>query len=66
MTAIFEDQYRIRGGIVVHRSTEELTPESAVEPIIDALDTHRGVLFASSSKYPADTRHNSTSDLSRA
>lgn len=52
MVAISEEQYRTRGGIVVYRSTEELTPDGAVEPILDALDTRRGVLLASSYEYP--------------
>ena len=52
MTAMYEEQYRTQGGIVVHRCTEELIPEGAVEPIIDALDARRGALFTSSYEYP--------------
>ncbi|MGQ4808070.1 Isochorismate synthase MenF [Candidatus Entotheonellaceae bacterium PAL068K] len=52
MTAIHEESYRTQGGIEVHRSTETLQPDGAVEPIIDALDERRGVLLASSYEYP--------------
>ena len=52
MTAIHEDHYRTQGGIVVHRSTEVLRPDGAIEPIVDALDVRRGVLMASSYEYP--------------
>ncbi len=52
MTAMYEEQYRTQGGIVVHRCTEELIPEGAIEPIIDALDARRGALFTSSYEYP--------------
>lgn len=52
MPAISEEQYRTQGGIVVHRSTETVTPEGAVEPILDALDSRRGVLLTSSYEYP--------------
>ncbi|MBM4421433.1 MAG: anthranilate synthase component I [Chloroflexi bacterium] len=44
--------YTTRGGIRVERTTTVLEVESAVEPIIDWLDTHRGVLLASSYEYP--------------
>lgn len=52
MAAVSEEQYCTQGGIVVYRSAELLTPDGAVEPIIDALDTRRGVLLASSYEYP--------------
>lgn len=52
MTELYEKQYRTRGGIVVYRSAEALSLDGAVEPIINALDTHRGVLLASSYEYP--------------
>jgi anthranilate synthase len=52
VTAVREEQYRTQGGVVIHRSTELLNPEGAIEPIVDALDTHRGVLLTSSYEYP--------------
>ncbi|TAK24391.1 MAG: anthranilate synthase component I [Chloroflexota bacterium] len=47
-----DDRYTTRGGIVVHRVVEEIAPDSAIEPIIDALDSRRGALLASSYEYP--------------
>jgi len=44
--------YVTRGGIRVHRQIEPVPVEGAVEPLIDALDAHRGALFASSYEYP--------------
>src|SRR5215813_2912205 len=46
------DSYRTRGGIAVERSREELDPADAIEPIIEALDTRRGVLLASGVEQP--------------
>jgi anthranilate synthase len=46
------DQYQTRGGVLVHRLVEEIAVEDAVEPLIDALDSRRGALFASSYEYP--------------
>ena len=46
------DTYLTRGGLVVHRTVEEIPIEGAIEPIVDALDTRRGVLLASSYEYP--------------
>ena len=46
------DSYLSHGGIVVHRSVEELTIAGAIEPVVDALDSRRGVLLASSYEYP--------------
>src|SRR5262245_11545523 len=46
------DHYRTRGGITVHRTIDELPVSGAIEPVLDALDGHRGVLFASSYEYP--------------
>jgi anthranilate synthase len=48
----FADQYRTKGGILVHRLVEEIAVDGAVEPLIDALDSRRGALFASSYEYP--------------
>jgi len=46
------DSYRSRGGITVHRLVEDIPVADAIEPVIDALDCHQGVLFASSYEYP--------------
>src|SRR5213593_1230198 len=44
--------YNTAGGIRVHRTVEEIPIASAIEPVVHALDTHRGVLLASSYEYP--------------
>jgi len=49
MTAI---TYDTAGGIRVHRTVEEIAAADAIEPVVDALDSHRGVLLASSYEYP--------------
>jgi anthranilate synthase len=46
------DSYQSRGGIIVHRVVEDIPVAGAIEPVIDALDSHRGVLLASSYEYP--------------
>jgi anthranilate synthase len=46
------ETYTTRGGIVVHRTLEEIAIDGAIEPVIDQLDGHRGVLLASSYEYP--------------
>src|SRR5438067_444041 len=46
------DSYRTRGGIVVHRRVEDIPMKDAIEPLLDALDSHRGLVFASSYEYP--------------
>src|SRR5687768_11326377 len=48
----FADQYQTKGGILVHRIVEDIAVDGAVEPLIDALDSRRGALFASSYEYP--------------
>jgi anthranilate synthase len=45
-------RYITRGGITVHRTTEDIAIAGAIEPVIDALDTRRGVLLTSSYEYP--------------
>jgi anthranilate synthase len=45
-------RYRTQGGIGVHRTVEEIPVASAIEPVIRALDEHRGVLLTSSYEYP--------------
>src|SRR5215510_5965875 len=44
--------YETAGGIHVHRTVDEIAVANAIEPIVRALDTHRGVLLASSYEYP--------------
>ena len=46
------EQYVTRGGITIHRTVEGLPVDAAIEPVIDGLDAHRGVLLASSYEYP--------------
>jgi len=46
------DSYLTRGGIRVHRTVDAIPVDGAIEPIIAALDEHRGVLLASSYEYP--------------
>lgn len=45
-------RYRTRGGIEVQRLTVPLPLAGAIEPVVDALDEHLGVLLASSYEYP--------------
>ena len=44
--------YETAGGIRVQRTVEDIPLPNAIEPVIHALDTHRGVLLASSYEYP--------------
>jgi anthranilate synthase len=44
--------YETAGGIRVHRTVDEIPVANAIEPIVQALDAHRGVLLASSYEYP--------------
>src|SRR5215510_3962561 len=44
--------YETAGGIRVHRIVEEIPVANAIEPVVQALDAHRGVLLASSYEYP--------------
>jgi anthranilate synthase len=46
------ERYVTSGGIVVHRTIENIPVAGAIEPVIDALDTQRGVLLTSSYEYP--------------
>jgi anthranilate synthase len=46
------ESYSTRGGIRVHRTVTEIPVRNAIEPVIAALDAHRGVLLASSYEYP--------------
>jgi anthranilate synthase len=44
--------YETAGGIRVRRTVEDIPVANAIEPVVHALDTHRGVLLASSYEYP--------------
>ncbi|HEY3068426.1 MAG TPA: anthranilate synthase component I [Methylomirabilota bacterium] len=44
--------YTTRGGVRIERTIEALDAERAIEPVLRALDTQRGVLLASSYEYP--------------
>jgi anthranilate synthase len=46
------ETYRTKGGILVHREVENVPVTGTVEPLLDALDTRRGVVLASSYEYP--------------
>src|SRR5215510_15719644 len=46
------ETYRTRSGVHIRRIIEGIPTEDTIEPIIDALDRHRGVLLASSYEYP--------------
>jgi anthranilate synthase len=46
------ESYRSRGGITIHRTVKEIPVQGSIEPIIDALDSQRGVLLASGYDYP--------------
>lgn len=44
--------YRTAGGVEISRRDTRLPYRDAIEPVIDALDSRRGVLLASSFEYP--------------
>jgi anthranilate synthase len=46
------DRFQTRSGVAVHRTTEEIEYEGATDPLTEALDTRRGVLFSSSFEFP--------------
>ena len=46
------DSYVSRGGIRVHRTVEAIPVKDAIEPLLAALDAHRGAVLASSYEYP--------------
>ncbi len=45
-------EHRTPVGLTVHRTTERLHPSDAIDPVIDDLDTHLGVVLASNFEYP--------------
>ncbi|HLY64537.1 MAG TPA: anthranilate synthase component I, partial [Chloroflexota bacterium] len=47
-----QDSYLTRGGISIQRTLESVPVAGAIEPLVDALNEHRGVLLASSYEYP--------------
>lgn len=44
--------YETAGGFVVERQSEALPIDGVIEPLVDALDTQRGVLLTSTYEYP--------------
>jgi anthranilate synthase len=52
MTTMMSDRYTTRRGIHVHRTIEAIPVKDAIEPVIQALDSRRGILLASSYEYP--------------
>ena len=46
------DHYTTKGGISVQRQTDVIDGPAAIETLLDALDTHRGAVLASSYEYP--------------
>jgi anthranilate synthase len=52
MGTMTTDRYTTRRGIHVHRTVEAIPVKDAIEPVIEALDSRRGILLASSYEYP--------------
>lgn len=52
MTAPDTLTYRTSGGFVVERTSHSIEVEGAIDPLIDSLDTHLGVILASTYEYP--------------
>lgn len=52
MTTAETFQYKTVGGFVVERITEPLPIDGVIEPLVDALNTQRGVLLTSTYEYP--------------
>ncbi len=52
MTKLQDTTYQTKGNIIIQRRIETLNYKDAIEPIITALDSHRGILLASSFEYP--------------
>ena len=50
------NEFITKGGVRVRRTTEPEIYEGARMLLVDALDSHRGVLLSSDFEYPADTR----------
>ncbi|MBP2292139.1 anthranilate synthase [Azospirillum rugosum] len=48
--------YRTAGGLIVHRMAEPLEADGALDPVIDALDTRRGLLLGSGVEAPGRYR----------
>ncbi len=46
------ETYETQGGITVRRVVERIPMADAIEPVLDALDSRRGVVLASSYEYP--------------
>jgi anthranilate synthase len=52
MTTAETLRYETAGGFVVERTSETLPIDGVIEPLVDALDTQRGVLLTSTYEYP--------------
>lgn len=52
MTTAETLRYQTAGGFVVERTAETLPIDGVIEPLVDALDTQRGVLLTSTYEYP--------------
>ena len=46
------NRYKTEGGVTVRWSSQAISLETAVDPILEALDSQRGVLLSSSFEYP--------------
>ncbi|MCA1831048.1 MAG: chorismate-binding protein, partial [Actinobacteria bacterium] len=46
------ETYETARGVVVRRSVERIPVDGAIEPVLDALDSRRGAVLASSYEYP--------------
>ncbi len=46
------ESYKTKGGINIRCNVERIPVDGAIEPVLDALDSRRGVVLASSYEYP--------------
>ena len=51
-TTATEDRYTTNGGIEVTRRLESLPMDTALDTVLEQIDTHRGAVFASGYEYP--------------
>ncbi|HYB42005.1 MAG TPA: chorismate-binding protein, partial [Candidatus Methylomirabilis sp.] len=49
---MISDRYLTRGAVGVRRTVEDIPVGDAIEPVLSALDEHRGALLTSSYEYP--------------
>lgn len=45
-------QYKTEGGVFVARHEKKIAPETSLQNVLDAIDCHRGAIFASGYEYP--------------